>query len=95
MSKFMSLLKFRESVSPIKYTPHEGVEEARNAYVNAMELPIDAVPRIEAAKKYYAFCPLCGDESNYQALKDRKSRDEFVISGMCQPCQDAFFSDPS
>ena len=37
-------------------------------------------------------CPLCGEKINTDDFKDELSLKEFTISGMCQKCQDKFFS---
>jgi hypothetical protein len=36
-------------------------------------------------------CPLCKNIINMKDFKDEISRREFLISGMCQKCQDDFF----
>ena len=38
-------------------------------------------------------CPFCGETINMDDFKDDLSRREFEISGMCQKCQDDFFTD--
>jgi len=43
----------------------------------------------DTAKKKY--CPLCKNVINMHDFKDEISRREFLISGMCQKCQDDFF----
>ena len=37
-------------------------------------------------------CPFCGETINMDNFKDDLSRREFEISGMCQKCQDDFFT---
>jgi len=37
-------------------------------------------------------CPICSSSTADIAFKDQKSADEFIISGMCQPCQDNIFA---
>ena len=44
--------------------------------------------RIDAGR-----CPLCTQEVNPDGFRDDLSRKEFRISGMCQSCQDAFFTE--
>ena len=36
-------------------------------------------------------CPLCGIDIVVSEFKDKLSYKEFLISGMCQKCQDDFF----
>lgn len=36
-------------------------------------------------------CPICGLTVEQTKFKDKLSRDEFQISGMCQNCQDETF----
>lgn len=38
-------------------------------------------------------CPFCGKKIDPAEFRDELSRREFDISGMCQACQDDFFSD--
>lgn len=46
------------------------------------------VKRVEAGR-----CPLCGSKINIDRFRDRKSLEEFRISGMCQDCQDQVFTE--
>ena len=46
------------------------------------------VPVIETPEGY-TICPTCGQPVEY--LKDDPSRREYLISGMCQACQDSVF----
>lgn len=36
-------------------------------------------------------CPLCKKQIDTSAFRDRTSRAEYAISGMCQSCQDKVF----
>ena len=36
-------------------------------------------------------CPCCKEKININDFKDEKSLKEFVISGLCQSCQDDIF----
>lgn len=38
-------------------------------------------------------CPTCGGDATY--FKDELSEREYLISGLCQKCQDAVFNDPN
>jgi hypothetical protein len=46
----------------------------------------------EVELKKNGFCPICGEKVHPESFRDDCSRREFKISGMCQKCQDAFFS---
>ena len=48
----------------------------------------DFTSRIDAGR-----CPLCTQEVNTSDFRDNLSLTEFRISGMCQGCQDAFFTE--
>ncbi|WP_405296393.1 hypothetical protein [Methanobrevibacter sp.] len=37
-------------------------------------------------------CPFCGEKINMDDFKDDLSKREFEISGICQKCQDDFFT---
>ena len=39
-------------------------------------------------------CPLCQAHINVNDFKDELSVKEFIISGMCQKCQDKIFAEP-
>lgn len=39
-------------------------------------------------------CPLCEAKINTNDFKDELSLKEFIISGMCQKCQDRIFIEP-
>ena len=39
-------------------------------------------------------CPICGEKVNVNAFTSELSLKEFVISGMCQKCQDRIFAEP-
>ena len=39
-------------------------------------------------------CPLCEATINVNDFKDELSLKEFIISGMCQKCQDRIFTEP-
>ncbi len=36
-------------------------------------------------------CPLCGNKIGPEEFRDLESRREFIISGLCQSCQDDIF----
>jgi len=36
-------------------------------------------------------CPLCSNKININDFRDETSLKEFIISGMCQECQDKIF----
>ena len=38
-------------------------------------------------------CPLCGKDIGLGACKDELSEKEYLISGMCQECQDGVFDE--
>ena len=38
-------------------------------------------------------CPFCGRKVTEDQFRDRISKEEFRISGMCQVCQDEIFQD--
>ena len=40
-------------------------------------------------------CPFCSKPVKIEDLKDELSKKEFLISGMCQKCQDEVFNDDS
>jgi C4-type Zn-finger protein len=39
-------------------------------------------------------CPLCEATIDVNSFKDELSLKEFIISGMCQQCQDKIFAEP-
>lgn len=39
-------------------------------------------------------CPFCGKRVSKDAFRSEEARKEFLISGMCQACQDGFYADP-
>ena len=44
------------------------------------------------SRKAEGNCPFCGKEIDVETeFKDAESKKEFVISGLCQRCQDDFF----
>ena len=47
----------------------------------------------ETQRRKEGKCPFCGETINMDNFKDDLSRREFEISGMCQKCQDDFFTD--
>lgn len=53
---------------------------------------IDNLFPIEAERIKGGKCPFCGETINMDDFKDDLSRREFEISGMCQKCQDDFFT---
>ena len=53
---------------------------------------IDNVFPLEAKRIKAGKCPFCGEKINTDDFKDDLSRREFEISGMCQKCQDDFFT---
>jgi hypothetical protein len=46
----------------------------------------DIAQRLEAS-----LCPICGKKVDIKKFKDRISKREYEISGMCQSCQDKIF----
>lgn len=48
----------------------------------------DFTSRVDAGR-----CPLCAQKVDTSDFRDSLSRTEFRISGMCQGCQDAFFTE--
>jgi hypothetical protein len=38
-------------------------------------------------------CPLCKKEVKVEDFKDSLSQKEFIISGLCQSCQDGYFEE--
>jgi len=36
-------------------------------------------------------CPFCSSDVNINDFKDKLSKEEFKLSGLCQDCQDEFF----
>lgn len=42
-------------------------------------------------RKEQGLCPFCGKDMSNPVFKDENSKKEFMISGMCQECQDDFF----
>lgn len=38
-------------------------------------------------------CPICGESITYGSFKDELSKKEFLISGLCQKCQDYVFEE--
>lgn len=47
----------------------------------------DHVDRVEQG-----LCPFCAQKVDPDSFKDNLSKKEFEISGMCQTCQDEFFT---
>ncbi len=45
-----------------------------------------AVDAVEAGR-----CPFCGEVVDLTGFRDSLSRKEYLISGLCQKCQDSFF----
>lgn len=45
--------------------------------------------QVDAVEK--GLCPFCLLKINKKDFKDKKSLDEFGISGLCQKCQDGIF----
>jgi hypothetical protein len=39
-------------------------------------------------------CPFCGKVSTHAPFTSEIAKREHAISGMCNPCQEDFFSDP-
>lgn len=39
------------------------------------------------------FCPDCGDKIEEDKFRDKLSYQEYLISGMCQKCQDKVFGE--
>lgn len=38
-------------------------------------------------------CPICTDTIDFQAFRNDISRREYMISGLCQKCQDSVFGE--
>lgn len=38
-------------------------------------------------------CPICGRKIKESEFRDEKSRREYLISGLCQACQDEIFGE--
>lgn len=47
----------------------------------------------ELARVRKGLCPICGEPINEEDFRDDLSRKEYRISGMCQSCQDGFFTE--
>ncbi len=47
----------------------------------------------EVRMREKACCPCCGNQVNESDFYDELSKTEFKISGLCQSCQDDFFTD--
>lgn len=45
-----------------------------------------------ADKMKHRKCPTCGADMKNPVFKDKLSEKEFMISGMCQKCQDEVFN---
>lgn len=56
--------------------------------------PVDYLFPTMGAMRDMGLCPICGIAVNPGDFRDVISLKEFDISGMCQKCQDDFFSDP-
>lgn len=39
-------------------------------------------------------CPICEEKINLNDFRDDLSLKEFIISGLCQKCQDKIFTEP-
>lgn len=53
--------------------------------------PVDVLFPQAAKDKAKGVCPTCGNDINHDDFKDDLSHNEFMISGLCQKCQDDFF----
>ena len=38
-------------------------------------------------------CPICKEDIDEKKLRNQISKDEYLISGMCQACQDELFGE--
>lgn len=47
----------------------------------------------EVEKVEQGLCPSCGEPIGEQFFRDKLSRREYRISGLCQKCQDKVFSE--
>ena len=56
--------------------------------------PVDALFPAFAALRMGRACPFCAMDVRDEDFRDEVSRKESHISGMCQPCQDAFYGIP-
>jgi len=43
-------------------------------------------------RKMKGECPFCGKDMTHPSFRDEQSRKEFMISGICQRCQDDYFT---
>ena len=55
------------------------------------ERPVDKIFPIERGLKEIGICPTCKKPIKENEFRDKLSRKEFGISGMCQVCQDEVF----
>lgn len=42
----------------------------------------------------HGLCPFCNKKIDPSEFRDKRSRDEYQISGLCQSCQDLMFGSP-
>jgi|TARA_X000001036_G_C20451614_1_gene713578 RNase P subunit RPR2 len=71
----------RENIKALYYTPF-------------IELDHDLVRKIKLAvadSKRKKICAYCGDKLRVKDFRTRADKDEYAISGMCQPCMDKGF----
>ena len=47
----------------------------------------------EVQKVEEGICPFCNKVVNINNFKNELSKTEFLISGLCQTCQDGFFNE--
>ena len=58
---------------------------------NEIETILDHVFPVERKRKAQGDCPFCGTHVDPDGFRDKRSRQEFNISGLCQECQDEVF----
>lgn len=56
-------------------------------------LVIDAGFEEEVKSVEEGICPFCKEFIEYNEFTDKMSKKEYEISGLCQKCQNGFFSD--
>ena len=56
--------------------------------LNGISALFGGIPRIEAIETMR--CAKCLDEIFEDSFRDQESKDEYLIAGRCQPCQDSF-----
>ena len=51
------------------------------------------IPKTVVDNLKHRRCPFCGKSTKNFTFKDKLSEREFLISGMCQECQDNIFNE--